>query len=439
MLTLIACLLLVSGLQPFGFWMLSYAGFFPIFLLAFDPKIKFSKLFFCALFAGAFYYGIFFCWLTAYSLRTFSSVWLIVSPVFAVYFSGIRLFSKINFSALLIPVSIGLWAALEKIFALTPLGAAALQLPFYGPPTLMQVVSYADFCLLSGALMGVNASAALLTRKKSPGAWCGFLLSSLVVSGIYFHGHFRMQKTGDTKKSVKVSLIQHNLPISDSWRGKHRDEIYRRYRELILKAAEEAPDLIVLPLYTLPDDPLRNPGFFAGLARSTKSHILIGSHIPEKPGGDPGKNFLDVAILYAPDGKIAGLYQAAQAPPFRGIPEITGDNAAPLKASFGTFGVLLCYEDVLPGPARKAVSSGAECIAALSNPGHFANTDLPYYHLFQDSLRAIESNRWLIRVSPNGYSAIVDPSGRWIKKSVLREEQVLTGKIGLLENTAQNG
>jgi len=435
LLILSTCLLLALGLQPFGLWAFSYIAFLPAFLLAFDLKVKSLKLFFCFLFAGAFYYGILFWGLTLYSPRIFLIIWLLFSFVFAIYFSGVRLLhSKTNSSIFSILASGLLWLLLEKIFALTPLGAAALQLPFYGPLALMQVVSCADFCLLSGTLVGINASAAFFIRKKSAGSGFCFITLLFILSGIYFHGHLRLKNSEEVKNPIKVSLIQHNLPISESWRGKNLDEIYRRYQDLILEAAKASPDLIVLPLYTLPEDPLQNPEFFLNLAKSAQSHILLGSHIPRNPNGSLNQGLLDVAILYAPEGEIAGVYQASQAPPFRDISEMTEGNPALLQASFGKVGILLCFEDIIPKISRRATAAGAEFIAALSNPGHFANTDLPYYHLFQDSLRAIESNRWIVRVSPNGYSAIIDPKGRQIQKSVLQKEFILTGQIGIPDN-----
>lgn len=51
-------------------------------------------------------------------------------------------------------------------------------------------------------------------------------------------------------------------------------------------------------------------------------------------------------------------------------------------------------------------------------------------HLYQDQLRAIETDRWVIRVSSNGYSAIIDPRGRIIKRSELGKQQILYGLVG---------
>ncbi len=71
------------------------------------------------------------------------------------------------------------------------------------------------------------------------------------------------------------------------------------------------------------------------------------------------------------------------------------------------------------------MKAGADILVALSNPGMFSNTPMPYYHLQQDQLRVIETKLPLARVSPNGYSSFIDPTGRIIQKTLLDTEDIL--------------
>lgn len=100
-----------------------------------------------------------------------------------------------------------------------------------------------------------------------------------------------------------------------------------------------------------------------------------------------------------------------------------------LLTPLGELGILLCYEDTVPGRAREEVKKGAEILVAISNIGHFTKTVLPDHHLYQDQLRAIETGLPVIRVSANGYSAIIDPRGRIIKQSELGKQQILYGLV----------
>ena len=92
-------------------------------------------------------------------------------------------------------------------------------------------------------------------------------------------------------------------------------------------------------------------------------------------------------------------------------------------------GVLLCYEDTRPRDAKLWVKTGAQILVALSNPGHFLGTPLPRYHLLHDRIRAMETGRYLIRVSANGFSAIIDPNGKILAQSRLNEEVILKGEV----------
>ena len=101
-----------------------------------------------------------------------------------------------------------------------------------------------------------------------------------------------------------------------------------------------------------------------------------------------------------------------------------------LPTPLGKLGVLLCYEDTVPHRAKQEVKKGAEILVAISNIGHFTKTVLPDHHLYQDQLRAIETDLFVVRVSANGYSAIIDPRGRVIKRTELGKQEILYGQVG---------
>lgn len=420
---------LLFGLPPAGLWVFSFLGFLPLFLLALDPGLRTRRLFLHAWTVGMIYYGLFFWWLLLYQARIFLIVWLIFAPVFAIYFFAFRLLiSKTASSGFKIITASLLWILLGKLFAMTPLTRAPLEIPFYGPLPFLQTASVTDFSVFAGIVTGMNAAGALLIRRRTFPHLAWFAGLILFLALIYVWGDHRLQESSK-EQNIKVALVQHNFPISDTWRQSREEYIFSQFERLTSQAAKESPDLLLFPLYTIPGDPLRKPAFFLGLARRAKAHILLAAHIPRFDDGDPKKGLMDTAILYSPEGTIGGTYQATQAPPFRKISEVTAGRYELLRTPFGKLGILLCYEDCVPGIARKAVLEGADILVSISNPGHFTSTHLPYYHLLQDRLRAIENNRFLLRVSTNGYSAIIDPKGKILGKSRLAEECVLSGKV----------
>lgn len=358
-----------------------------------------------------------------YEIRIYILVLLALAPAFAVYFFLLRILTH-RISFFMVPASALLWFFFHKLYALTPLGNSGIEAPFYGSLALMQLAALGGFGAPSALLVGFSAGLAAFFKTRNRAAAFWVLLFAALLGGSYVWGEGRL-KTGE-RLNFHAALIQHNLPISGKWNSGHPEAIRQKYRALALEASQEKPDLMIFPLYNFPDDPSRNPEFLNALARETGSFILIGTYIPEKPGESISKGFYNTAILYSPEGKKAGEYQAVETPPFRRILEKTGKEYHLLETPFEKLGVLLCYEDASPRMAQRAVHQGAGALIALSNPGHFTSTFLPYYHLMQDRLRAIETGRFVLRVSANGYSAVINPRGKIMTQSALREETILT-------------
>lgn len=423
----ISAVLLLLGIHPLGLYGLSWFGFLPLFLLLFDPDCDTRRLLGAGLLVGILYYGFGLYWLLYYELRIYLMVVLIFAPLFGIYFLTLRLMTgRFKNDSLKILAAAFLWWMIHKIFYLSPFGTGAVEASFYGPAALIQTarLPVLGFGMVPAMIVGINASLALLWKKRnfSSGVWLAIF--SLLLLGIYFWGSQRLRAPAARPK-IKMALIQHNLPLSGRWNMEHQNEIQETYRRLALEAAEQKPDLIIFPLYTFPGDPRRHPEFFTALARETGSFILIASHIPAKPGGTLMEGLFDMAILYSPEGKIAGDYRAVQAPPFRSIFEKTAGDYQILETPWGRIGVLLCYEDTTRRVARLAVKNKADILIALSNPGHFRKTYLPYYHLMQDRFRAVETGLPLARVSPNGYSAIIEGNGRIQKQTALNREEIV--------------
>ena len=79
------------------------------------------------------------------------------------------------------------------------------------------------------------------------------------------------------------------------------------------------------------------------------------------------------------------------------------------------FAVLICYEVIFPGLARRAVRDGARLLMNLTNDGWFGDTAAPYQHLAMARLRSVENRVWLIRSANTGVSAAFDRAGRMVK------------------------
>jgi apolipoprotein N-acyltransferase len=77
------------------------------------------------------------------------------------------------------------------------------------------------------------------------------------------------------------------------------------------------------------------------------------------------------------------------------------------------FGVLICYEDAVPGLASRLVSaSPVDFIVNISNDGWFMGSSEHAEHLAVSRFRAVESRRALLRAVNGGVSAVIDGNGR---------------------------
>ena len=91
-----------------------------------------------------------------------------------------------------------------------------------------------------------------------------------------------------------------------------------------------------------------------------------------------------------------------------------GTRTAPLRQRSLAMGPLICYEAVFPWLAQERVAKGANVLIDVSNDGWFGDTAAPWQHLALTGLRALEQNRWLVRCTNTGISAIFDARGRLV-------------------------
>ncbi len=414
-------LLLLSILVPMlGFLM--WFAFIP-FLLAIRNWTP-AKSFFAGLFIGTVFFAALLYWINLYESRIFAIVITLVAPFFGLFgWLTNQLWQKTKNELLQAFIPPIVWFAVAFIYLLTPLEIISDQIAFIQAPLFPAIVRLIGISGITFLILLVNSFIALWLATKRRIYLRGVLVAFFVlVFGVLIHPP--PAKT----KPIKVAIVQHNFPIPADWRMLHRKDITLVYEKAIRELGRTA-DLIVFPQYGLPVDALREPEWLNGLAKLTNTSILLGTYIPELRGSriGGGKQF-DTALLFSPDRPVQD-YRAVTPPPFRHIGQIRGTKRNPLVLNDIKVGVMLCYEDVRPEEGKLWVKTGAELLVALSNPGHFLGTPLPRYHLLHDRIRAIETGRFVIRASPNGFSAIINPNGKILTQSRLNEETILKGVV----------
>ncbi len=86
--------------------------------------------------------------------------------------------------------------------------------------------------------------------------------------------------------------------------------------------------------------------------------------------------------------------------------------------------VLICYEDIIPAFTNALVNAtDPDLLVNITNDAWFGATTEPWEHLALAQLRAVEHRRFLIRATNSGVSAVVDPVGRLVAHTEVRDVQ----------------
>lgn len=94
---------------------------------------------------------------------------------------------------------------------------------------------------------------------------------------------------------------------------------------------------------------------------------------------------------------------------------------------------LICYEIVYPGLAAKAAAI-SDVLITVSNDSWFGASIGPLQHLQMAQMRALENQRYVLRSTGNGVSAVIAPNGKILAKTRQFERMVLTADFYLLSN-----
>jgi len=162
-----------------------------------------------------------------------------------------------------------------------------------------------------------------------------------------------------------------------------------------------------------------------------------------------GNNFRNASVSINPGEGLTDRYDKVHLVPFgeyiplRGFIEkfadlslisreaLPGSGAGILESRLGPLGNVISFEVYFPERVRSGVQSGARIITNPTLASSYTNSLVPEQSLASARLRAIEADRWVLQASTTGYSAIIDPEGRVVLRSDLKEQVVLTTQVQL--------
>lgn len=340
-----------------------------------------------------------------------------------------------------------LWMILEEARGVFFSGFPWLSLSaaFAPWPAWIQGASLAGAYGLSG-LFAMAALAALfalrpaLFRPASPLArgLCG-AFSCLLLAGLVGWGARRASLPAQADgEDLRALMVQANIEQDRKWSEDWRRRTLTRYLSLtgsgFSRLGEGERRLVIWPETALPfffqSDPLGR--FLERRITASGVPFLFGA-----PGFEPAHDLprqawpvFNRAYLEAPGGGEQVFYEKEHLVPFgeylpsfldfpalevlfQGVGAFApGKRTAPLVLGDLALGVLICYETIFPELARERVAQGAGILVNISNDAWFGRTSAPFQHLHQTVMRAVEENRWILRATNTGVTAVIDARGR---------------------------
>ncbi len=139
-----------------------------------------------------------------------------------------------------------------------------------------------------------------------------------------------------------------------------------------------------------------------------RSGKLLGrsSKQREVPFGEcvPLPSFL--SFIYQPIYRSLGMYASACGSAPRA-------QVLQLDSSFAAF---ICYDSIFPDVPRNLVRAGATVLLEAANDGWFGGGMGNAQHFLMDKIRAIETNRFFLRATNTGITALIDPRGKVVAR-----------------------
>ncbi|HAH97173.1 MAG TPA: hypothetical protein DCX37_03390 [Firmicutes bacterium] len=221
---------------------------------------------------------------------------------------------------------------------------------------------------------------------------------------------------------------------------------------MVHQAAEQKPDLVLLPECTYPSYYLGDqnaPGTtqdeldyvmnaFAELARKYRFHLAVG--LPERASG----RLYNSAFLFGPQGAVIGKVRKSFLWHFDAHWFSGGGEFPVFDTALGKIGMLICADARLPEIARMLKLGGAEIILDptnwVSSGGERTKLTNPQFE-FMVQTRALENKVWFLAANKIGLerrsilfcgrSCVIAPSGERVLEASADREEILICEIDL--------
>jgi apolipoprotein N-acyltransferase len=314
---------------------------------------------------------------------------------------------------------------------------------------MSQMAAYVGVYGLGFVTVLAFCSIGVVRRGRGASGYAPVLFGALVLAGCFAVGEARLKTTRITNTDYTIRYIQPAIGQEAKWDSNNFSHLFYAYIGLSKappQPGHHAPDLIIWPEGALPImwEQLMDPktGTLPDMADllADNQSLFIGTSRQE--GVTPAHRPVyrnSMLALQRQDGqtRVIGAYNKFKLVPFGeftpyqdvlnplGMSALThfDDSFTPGERTkpYNFTGIprvlpLICYEGIFPSLDMTRYKPNdilrPRWIVNISNDAWFGPTTGPVQHLNLASFRAIEEGLPMVRSTPTGMSAVIDPLGR---------------------------
>ena len=448
---LIAGLLVASSMPPWGWWPLAFVG------LAMFTSLELTASHARQRFITGFVFGL------GWFFPALAWMWFLTTPG---YIIGVTMYASLHGLASLVvvrkddnrsflfmsPVAHMLIEVLRMCLPFGGVPLATLGIAQVGGP-LHHVASIGGVILLSWLTWQVGALLAKRPRDFSVDHQHRCLLWSLCL--LLLISSFFAPRGSNTGRDFHIVAVQGGGPQGTRAINTDPREVVKRHLAATQTINNNDGDPIDLVVW--PENVIDVVDFASSVeaqevgAQASRLNAPFAVGITEDVNRE---QFTNAQVIVIKNGEVVDRYDKVRRVPFGeympmrsflkslGAPvdqvprdALAGAGPAILDVPTSTgserIGVVISWEVFFGGRAREGVKNGAGFIINPTNGSSYTWTVLQTQQVASSKLRAIETGRWVVQVSPTGFSAFVDPEGHVHQRTKVSEQKVISSHVAI--------
>lgn len=311
----------------------------------------------------------------------------------------------------------------------------------------IQPAAYFGIYIMTFVIILVNYLIAFFISNRQ---WLRLFFPAAVIGVYILSGGLLLQKFENNLqpgKSFEVAILSENILPDIKWDDANGNMLVQKLLDLNKASVSLKPAIALwsesaIPwTYSANDDLVKEVSHITSPAGIT--HIMgINTEISDT-------EIFNSAYCILPGGTVTGRYDKQHLlslieKPLSGIlfPFFSSkgfvikenpEHNKPLNTPNGKAGIMICNESAIPAAGQSMAINGAEFIFNMSNDGWFSKTYIVDLHFYNARLRAVETRKDIVVNSNNGFSGLIQASGKIIMQE--RSEGPYVKKVTVQPNS----